>query len=120
MAELTFDAIASALKSQEFDIAITDVIVARREDGGRAWEVVVDRGGQLKATITWHSRKPTAKSRKVLGRTMNVLTERLTVVTATALVQDHGDVVEVLAALAKSIAPRKTVQLPPPAVDVSP
>ena len=46
------NAITNAFRTAGYDdVNFSDVVLARRDDA-RAWEVVIDRGGRLKATIT--------------------------------------------------------------------
>ena len=85
------------------DVNYDDVITARRDDG-KAWEVIVDRGGQLRATITYSASKPQEKFLSVLGRKVNLLNEKRTVVTVLFTLEDASELPEVLQALEQELA----------------
>ncbi len=80
------------------DVTYGEVITARRDDG-KVWEVIVDRGGQLRATITHRPNKPQEKFVAVLGRKASVLSEKRTVVTVFFLLEDNNELPEVLKAI---------------------
>ena len=80
------------------DVSYDDVITARRDDG-KVWEVVVDRGGQLRATITFRASKPQEKMLPVLGRTASLMSEKRTVVTVFFTLEDTAELAEALKAI---------------------
>ena len=85
------------------DLDFSDVITARREDG-KTWEIIVDRGGQMRATVTYRGSKPQEKFVPVLGRNMNVMTEKRTVITAFFTLDDSSELAPALQALNDTIA----------------
>lgn len=91
--------VVAALEAAGFDAAFSDVVVGRREDGRRTWEVVVDRGGQLKVTISALRHRPTTTTQSLFGRPLRLLVERATVITATFALEDAAEVPKVLAAI---------------------
>jgi hypothetical protein len=109
VAELDLNTVAEGLAAAGYDVIdATDGITAWRDaDDGRAWEVVVDRGGQLKVTITYHTRWPTAKSVEVLGRRLSMLTERTATITAMFALEDSGELIEVLKTVEEAIRSRR-------------
>lgn len=84
------------------DVSYADVITARRDDG-KVWEVIVDRGGQLRATVTYRASKPQEKMLSVLGRKANVLTEKRTVVTIFFTLEDSAELAEALKAIEAAV-----------------
>lgn len=88
------------------DLDFSDVITARREDG-KTWEVIVDRGGQMRATVTYRGSKPQEKFVPVLDRNMSVMTEKRTVITAFFTLNDTDELAQALQALDDAIAPHK-------------
>ncbi len=84
------------------DVSYSDVITARRDDGA-VWEVVVDRGGQLRATITHRASKPQEKVLPVLGRKANLLSEKHTVVTVFFTLEETSELADALKAIAAAI-----------------
>lgn len=91
--------VVTALETAGFDAAFGDGVVGRREDGRRTWEVVVDRGGRLKATVSAPRHRPTAGAQLLFGRPLRLLVERTTVITATFVLEDAAEVPKVLAAI---------------------
>lgn len=88
------------------DVTYGEVITARRDDG-KVWEVIVDRGGQLRATITYRASKPQEKLVPVLaserGRKANMMSEKRTVVTVFFVLEDNSELPEVLKAIEDAI-----------------
>jgi hypothetical protein len=84
------------------DVNFGEVITARRSDG-KEWEVVVDRGGQLKVTITSRTGKPTEKSLTISGRKAMVLTEKQTTMTILFRLNDTSELSDVLQAIENAL-----------------
>lgn len=80
------------------DVNYDDVVSARRSDG-REMEIVIDRSGQLKATITGIAGKPTERALDVLGRKAAVLVEKTVITTVMFKLNDASELGAVLEAL---------------------
>ena len=94
----TYDqaAIVAAFNTAGYDdVNFSDIAVARRDDG-RTREVIIDRGGRMKVTLSYLSGCPAEKYLDVLGRQAAVLTERHTVVTVMFMLQHPDELAEVL------------------------
>ncbi len=87
------------------DVNIEDVVTARRDDD-KAWEIVVDRGGRLKATVTASGARPVEKKLTVRDRTALVLIERQTIITLMYTLQDQSELPDVLQALETAVKDR--------------
>jgi hypothetical protein len=84
------------------DVDFDEVITARRSDG-REWEIVLDRSGQLKATITAAAGRPTEKTLSVLGRKALALTEHSSVTTVMFKLEDASELKKALDAIEAAI-----------------
>ncbi len=80
------------------DLTVCDVITAWKE-GNRTWEVVVDRGGRLKATITYASAPPQECFVPVRERQAKVLVESQTIVTVMFVLQSNDELFDALQAV---------------------
>ena len=95
------DVINQAFAAAGFDdVSYDEVITARRGDGSD-WEVVIDRGGQLKATLMRTEGRPVEKSVTVLGRKALALSEKQVTTTVMFKLGDAGELGVLLAALEK-------------------
>lgn len=93
------DVMTQAFNAAGFDdVSYDDVVSARRSDG-REWEIVIDRSGQLKATITGIAGKPTEQALDVLGRKAAVLVEKTVTTTVMFKLSDASELGKVLTAL---------------------
>lgn len=100
---------AESFSAAGFDdvvIAEGELITARKDDG-RAWEVVLDRGGQLKATITFRGTKPKESSIKINGQNASMMTEMRTVMTVFCNVSTASQLPAVLAAIEEAVVKAK-------------
>jgi hypothetical protein len=94
--DMDANAITAAFKTAGYDdVNFSDVVLARRDDA-KVREIVIDRGGRLKATITYQSGRPKETSVPVLDRKALVLTEKNTVVTVMFTLQDQSELPDVL------------------------
>jgi hypothetical protein len=97
------NAVTAAFKTAGYDdVNFSDVVLARRDDD-KAWEVVMDKGGRLKASITYTSRRPKETSITVLDRKALMLTEKNTVITVMFTLQDQAELPEVLKAIEEAV-----------------
>lgn len=93
------DAITQAFNAAGYDdVNFDDVISAHRSDD-REWEVIIDRGGQLKATITMPAGKPEERTITVLGRSAAVLSEQTKQITVMFRLNETSELGQVLEAL---------------------
>lgn len=98
------EAVTVAFKTAGYDdVNFSDVVLARRDDD-KAWEIVMDRGGRLKASITYPSSQPEEDSIAVLNRKALVLTEKNTVITVMFTLQDQTELPEVLKAIDAAVS----------------
>jgi hypothetical protein len=101
--ELTSTNVAAAFKAAAFDdVNVADVITARKDDG-RAWEVILDRGGQLKATITFRGTRPKESAIKINERNASLMTEKRTVTTVFFALNDVSELPDVLKAIEEAL-----------------
>lgn len=104
MFTLKRDAIQSALNAAGFDdVEFDDAVIARRNDEAN-WEVVLDKGGQLKIVITHPSGQADAKRVELAGRKASILTETTRVTTIALKLEDAADLGAVLAAARQRVA----------------
>ena len=93
------DAITQAFNAAGYDdVSFDDVISAHRSDD-REWEVIIDRGGQFKATISAVASRPAERTIDILGRAAAVLVEKTTQTTVMYTLNDAGELAKVLEAL---------------------
>jgi hypothetical protein len=93
------DVMTQAFNAAGFDdVNYDDVASARRSDD-REWEIVIDRSGQLKATITGIASKPAEHALDVLGRKAAVLVEKTVTTTVMFKLNDASELGKVLEAL---------------------
>jgi hypothetical protein len=105
--ELTSTNLAAAFKAADFDdVNVADVITARKDDG-RAWEVILDRGGQLKATITFRGTRPKESAIEINERNASLMTEKRTVTTVFFALNDASELPSVLQAIEEALAAAK-------------
>ncbi len=103
MFTLKRDAIQSALNAAGFDdVEFDDAVIARRNDQAN-WEVVLDKGGQLKIVITRPSSQADAKRVELAGRKASMLTEAMHVTTIALKLEDAADLAAVLSAVEKQV-----------------
>ncbi len=95
------------------DVKFGDVVKAWRDDG-RAWEVVIDRSGRVKATVTYPAAPAEEKSVQVSGREALVLIETTATITVNVMLDDDAQLQEVLRAVEEAVSG------PPPAVGDQP
>ena len=100
------DAMTAAFKTAGYDdVTFSDVVLARRDDD-KTWEIVMDRGGRLKASISYPTGRPKETSVDVLGRKALVLAEKNTLITVMFTLQDPGELPDVLAAIEEAVNAR--------------
>ena len=87
------------------DVDVSDAITAWRDDG-RVWEVVVDQGGRLKATVTWPSAAPEESSLPVGDRAARALIEVTTVVSVAFELRNASELAGVLQAVETLVSER--------------
>lgn len=97
-ASLDMDAVMAAFDEAGYDANLDEVLVARRDEVD-AIEVIVDRGGRVKATISRLAGQPSQNSLEVNGRPAAVLTERHTIITVMFALQDAGEMAALLTAI---------------------
>lgn len=85
------------------DVKFGDVVKAWRDDG-RAWEVVIDRSGRVKATVTYPAAPAEEKSVQVSGREAMVLIETTATITVNVVLDDDAQLQEVLRAVEEAVS----------------
>ena len=101
--ELTSTNLTAAFTAANFDdVNVSDVITARKDDG-RTWELILDRGGQLKATITFRGSKPKESTLKINERNASLMTEKRTVTTVFFALNDASELPDVLKSINDAI-----------------
>jgi hypothetical protein len=105
--QLNSTTLAAAFGAAGFDdVNVADVMTARKEDG-RAWEVILDRGGQLKVTITFRGTRPKESAIKIHERTASLMTEKRTVTTVFFALEDASELPDVLKAIEAALKDAK-------------
>jgi hypothetical protein len=103
MFTLKREAIHSAFNAAGFDdVEFDDAVIARRA-GDAHWEVVLDKGGQLKIVVTQPAAQPDAKRVELAGRKASLLTETTRVSTLAYKLEDASELPAVLAAVEKLV-----------------
>ncbi len=97
------DAMTPVFEAAGFDVNYSDVAVARRDDD-KAWEIVIDQSGRLKASVSFASAAPHEASVPVRDRDAAVLIEHSTVITLVFILQDVSELPDVLTTLEKVVA----------------
>ena len=101
---MTPEAMTAAFQAAGYDdVNYSDVMIARRDDD-RVWEIVIDKGGRLKASITYPSGRPSETFVPVLDRQAAVLTEKHTIITVMFSLQDTSELPDVLKAVETAVA----------------
>jgi hypothetical protein len=85
------------------DVNVADVITARKDDG-RAWEIILDHGGQLRATITYRGSRPRGNMLTILGRPADLMSEKRTVTTVFFTLEDSSELPAALEAIDAAVA----------------
>ncbi len=85
------------------DVKFGDVVKAWRDDG-RAWEVIIDRSGRMKATVTYPAAPAEEKSVQVSGREALVLIETTATITVNVVLDDDAQLQEVLQAVEAAVS----------------
>ncbi len=88
------------------DVNVADVITARKDDG-RAWEIILDRGGELRATITYRGAAPRETMLTILGRKAGLMSEKRTVTTVFFTLEDTSELQAALEAIEDAVAEGK-------------
>ena len=97
--ELNSPNLTTAFSAAAFDDGnVADVVTARKDDG-RAWEVILDRGGQLKLTVTFRGTKPKESALKINERNASMMTEKRIVTTVFFALNDASELPAVLKAI---------------------
>ncbi len=84
------------------DVMFDDVITARRSDGSE-WEITLDRGGQMKVTVSAPDGKASEQKLTLLGRSALALSERTKVTTVLFKLTDASELGPALEALEKAL-----------------
>lgn len=85
------------------DVNVGEVITARKDDG-RAWEVMLDRGGQLRVTVTYRGTRPGEDVLPILGRDASIMLEKRTVTTVFFTLQDASELPAALEAIDAAVS----------------
>jgi hypothetical protein len=104
----TFDqkAIEDAFFAAGFDdVMVADEVVARREIG-EPWEVIVDKGGRVKATRVRSVDEPRSSTHSVHGHDARILFESSEQTTLMFQLEDVGELTALLTALDEITAPK--------------
>ena len=97
------EAMTAAFQAAGYDdVNFSDVMIARRDDD-KAWEIVIDKGGRLKASITFPSGRPAETFVPVLDRQAAVLVEKHTVITVMFGLNDTAELPDVLKAVETAV-----------------
>jgi hypothetical protein len=86
------------------DIETGELITAHRSDG-REWEVVLDRGGQLKASISYPSGHPSESTLQIGDHSALMLNETFTTITVIYRLRAASDLADVLKAIEAAVSP---------------
>ena len=84
------------------DVNVADVITARKDDG-RAWEVVIDHGGQLRATVTYRGKRPHEETITILERNASLMVEKRTITTIFFTLTDSSELPAALEAIGAAV-----------------
>lgn len=96
---LKTEQVQQTLEQAGFDsIEVGEVTKARKEDG-RVWEVVLDRGGQMRATITFRAHPPQEHPLPYADKKLLLMTEQRTVLTSFCTIDTPTELKSALDAL---------------------
>ena len=85
------------------DVNVADVITARKDDG-RAWEINLDKGGELRATITYRGTRPSEDILPILGRNASIMLEKRTVTTVFFTLENPGELPAAIQAIDAAVS----------------
>ncbi len=106
---LVLDELADILRTEGWDVIVSEDVVARRDGPDGVWNVYADRAGRVRLEVTRQAGMPEGRRVTLDGREYRVLRELHEVINVLVTIENENELVQVLHAF-EDIVHRKLWQ----------